>query len=407
MARRWRLGNRSGSPRASRPPEPPPADEPAPGPQAPQDADATGDIAALPAPAARLLPAQPVRDPLANHPVVRSGAYAWGVIGILLLVVALARVVQSVSIVVIPLVLALFPAAVLAPLVQRLKRNGIRPALATTMVLLGSIALVAGLFALLAPQVEAELGDLGDRLVEGYEKAESFLAAGPFGFEPIVLDDLIDRARERLAETEGLGEGALEVAIVVAEGFAGLILALFALFFYLKDGERIAGWARDLFPQRVRADVQAIGDRVWFTIGAYIRGQLIIAFVDAVFIGIGLVVLRVPLALPLAVLVFFGGLFPIVGAVAAGIVAVLVALATGGIGIALLVLALIVAVQQLESHLLAPLVLGRATELHPLAVIAALTAGAVLLGVLGAFLSVPIAASGARAVGYLRQRVPG
>nr|MBA2578793.1 AI-2E family transporter [Euzebyaceae bacterium] len=158
-------------------------------------------------------------------------------------------------------------------------------------------------------------------------------------------------------------------------------------------------------PRRARADAEAIGARVWFTIGAYIRGQLVIAVVDAVLIGLGLWIVGVPLALPLAVLVFFGGLFPIVGAVAAGIVAVLVALATGGLTSALIVLAIVVAVQQVEGHLLAPIVLGKATELHPVAVIAALTAGAVLLGVLGAFLAVPIAASATRAVGYLRTRV--
>jgi predicted PurR-regulated permease PerM len=345
------------------------------------------------------------RGPLTGHPVFRIGTYAWAVIGVALLLYLGAIVLGRLSVVIVPLVLALFPAAVLAPPTKRLKDAGLPASAAALLVLVSSIALVAGVFTALAPNVQAELGDLGDRLQEGYEEVDVFLARGPFGFEPIRLDEVVELARQHLGSTEGIGEGAVGVVTSVVEGVAEIFFGLFALFFYLKDGPRMAAWLRDLFPRRARADAEAIGARVWFTIGAYIRGQLVIAVVDAVLIGLGLWIVGVPLALPLAVLVFFGGLFPIVGAVAAGIVAVLVALATGGLTSALIVLAIVVAVQQVEGHLLAPIVLGKATELHPVAVIAALTAGAVLLGVLGAFLAVPIAASATRAFGYLRTRV--
>ena len=145
-------------------------------------------------------------------------------------------------------------------------------------------------------------------------------------------------------------------------------------------------------------------DRAWTTLGAYFRGQLLVALVDALAIGVALLVLGVPLALPLAVLIFFGGLFPIVGAVVTGALAVLVAMADAGLTMGLIVLGIVLAVQQLESNVLAPLVLGKATALHPLGVLTSLTAGGILLGVLGAFIAVPIAASLVRAIGYLRDR---
>ncbi|MDQ3708970.1 MAG: AI-2E family transporter [Actinomycetota bacterium] len=358
-------------------------------------------------------PLQPQRQrreprPLSHHPLVRGGTYAWAILGVLVLSVTVLFAIGRLTVVVIPLVLALFPAAVLAPPAQLLKRRGLPDAAAALIVLLAALGLLAGLSTLLTPQVASQLEDLSEQLETGYRRARQFLESGPLGLDPVPVDDMIANARDRLAAEGGeVGSRVLEAGIVVLEGFTGLILGLFALFFYLKDGEKIAGWLRSLFSRRLRADVQQIGDQVWFTIGAYIRGLLVIGLVDATAIGIGLVVLRIPLALPLAVLVFFGALFPIVGAFLAGTVAVLVALATNGVPAALAVLILILVVQQVEGHLLTPILLGRATALHPLAVIAALTAGGVLLGVLGAFLAVPLTASAARAIGYLRERTPG
>ena len=380
--------------------------------RAPQ-ATADVDSAPQPTPVAEAADPPPHRlrrepRPLSSHPLVRGGTYAWAIIGVLLLSVIVLFAIGRLTVVIIPLVLALFPAAVLAPPAQLLKRRGLPDAAAALIVLLAALGLLGGLSTLLTPQVASQLEDLSQQLETGYQQARRFLESGPLGLDPVPVDEMIANARDRLASEGGeVGSRVLEAGIVVLEGFTGLILGLFSLFFYLKDGDKIAGWVRSLFPRRAQADVQQIGDRVWFTIGAYIRGLLVIGLVDATAIGIGLVVLRVPLALPLAVLVFFGALFPIVGAFLAGTVAVLVALATNGPGAALAVLILILVVQQVEGHLLTPILLGRATELHPLAVIAALTAGGILLGVLGAFLSVPLTASAARAIGYLRERTSG
>jgi predicted PurR-regulated permease PerM len=346
---------------------------------------------------------------LRDRGLIRGGAYAWAAIGLAGLVWLLGFVITQLSLVVIPLVLALFPAAVLAPPANWLMRHRWPPWLASLAVILTTLGLLAGGSALLAPQVAEQVqGPLSDTIQQGIDQVESFLASGPFGFDPIDVENLVGQAQEQLGQVEGLGASALGALGAVAEGLSGVLLGLVALFFYLKDGRVLARWLRSLFPRRAQADAHIVGVRAWATIGGYIRGQLLVALFDAVLIGIGLVVLRIPLALPLAVVVFFGALFPIVGAFVAGALAVLVALTTpNGFVTALLVVALITAVQQLEGNVFQPVVVGRATHLHPLAVIGAITAGAVLAGILGAFLAVPVAASAARAGAYLRARGQG
>lgn len=340
--------------------------------------------------------------PLWKHPLVRIGAYAWALIGVVVVLAGAMAVLGELRVLVVPLILALFPAALLSPLMRWLSRHGVPRALGALLIIVGSIGLIVGGISLLAPAIANEVPVIVDSVQEGTAELQEFLERGPFGIDPVLVTDLLDTGREQLF---ALGQQAAgTVASAVAEGLAGLLFGLIALFFYLKDGAGIAAWLAQLFPGRLKQDAEAIGTRSWFTIGAYFRGQLLVALVDAIFIGLGLVILRVPLALPLSVLVFIGGLFPIVGAFISGTVAVLVALADGGLPIALAVLGIVLAVQQIESNILAPVVLGKATALHPLAVILALAAGGIMLGVLGAFLAVPVAASLARGVGHLRAR---
>jgi len=347
-------------------------------------------------------PPDPEPTPFWKHPLVRVGVYAWALLGVAGVLIGLAIIFGELRLVVVPLILALFPAALLSPVQRWLVKRRLPPAIAALVVVLGSLGVIAGGVTLLAPAIAAEAPDIAVSIQEGITQLQEFLEAGPFGIDPMVVTDLLETGREQLI---GLGQQAAgTVATAVAEGVAGLLFGLVALFFYLKDGARIASWLAGLFPGVLQQDAEAIGSRAWLTIGSYFRGQLLVALVDAIFIGLGLVVLGVPLALPLAVLVFVGGLFPIVGAFISGTVAVLVALADGGITIALAVLAIVVAVQQIESNVLAPVVLGKATALHPLAVIVALTIGGITLGVLGAFLAVPVAASLARGIGHLRAR---
>jgi len=351
-------------------------------------------------------PAPNWRQPLLDRPTIRTGVYAWSLIGIIALAFAVLVAMGRLTIVVVPLLLALFPAAVLSGPAARLKRV-LPPALAALVVLLAFLGVLSGLIALLAPAVAGELGGLTEAAQEGAAQVQQFLEEGPLGFEPIRVDELVQTLQDRAANTEGLAGTILGAAGVIVEGAAGLLFGLVVLFFYLKDGPTLGRWLVGLFPTGVRRDAEIIGSQTWQAVGGYIRGQLLIAFVDALLIGIAIWILGVPLVLPLSVLVFLGGLFPIVGAALSGLIAVLVALATTDPTTALILLAVIVVVQQVEGDLLAPLVLGRAVSLHPLAVLASLTAGGVLLGVLGAFVAIPLVGSATRAVGYLRSRVPG
>jgi putative heme transporter len=346
--------------------------------------------------------ARPEQPP--RHPVVQIGIYAWAMIGVLLALAAGLYVLGAIRLVIVPLVLALFPAALLAPVQARLVRAKVPPALAALVVLLGGVGLLVLIIFVLVPQVADEIPSLTESVQSGLDQLQAFLDDGPFGLDPTAIRSAIDDLQDSIAGSDILRTGVLGAAGAVAEIVAMLLLLLVVLFFYLKDGDKIAIWMRDLFPTSAREDVGEMATRSWNTIGAYFRGQLFVALVDSIFIGIGMHLIGVPLALPLGVLVFFGGLFPIVGAVATGAVAILVALASGGLGLALAALAIVIGVQQLEGNVLAPLVLGKATALHPLAVITVLTIGGILLGVLGAFIAVPIAASVARGVGYLRDR---
>lgn len=344
---------------------------------------------------------------LTRRPVIRTGLYAWAIVGVLAAAWALLLVMGRISLVVVALGLALFPAAVLYPPTKWLKERNWPDAAAAAVVLIGFIALMAGIIAFVVPQVTGQIDSLTESLTEGIDQLRQTLQDGFLFLPPIEIADLVDQAQQFISQSEALRGGALSAATTAGRFLAGLVLALFALFFYLKDGPTIARWVQRLFPARVREDAGNVLLVTWQTIGNYFRGQLLVALVDAFFIGLGLVILGVPLAVPLGILVFFGALFPVVGALLSGSVAVLVALATQGFVTALITLGIIVGVQQLEGNVLQPLILGKATALHPLAVIGALTIGGILLGVLGAFIAVPIAAALARTAGYLRERVPG
>ena len=355
----------------------------------------------------------PSPPPVAEHdaeqrPYLRWGRYAWATVGLVLVALGVLYAMGRVSLVVVPLILGLFPAALLAPLARWLRHHRVPPALAALLSILALFVFLGAVVGGLIPLVAGELPSLVESFSIGVEDLEGLVQQLPFASQFGGVQGLVDRVQEQV---QGLGSqlasGAATFATTAVEFLTGMVLMFFAVFFYLKDFDRMVEGVRDLFPRRMRTDVVAIAHRVWMTVGNYFRGQLLVALIDAIGIGIGLLIVGVPLAVPLAVLVFFGGLFPVVGAFAAGSVAVLVALADGGITAALIVLAIIVGVQQLEGNLLQPLILGSAISLHPLVVIVSLTAGGILLGVLGAFLAVPIVASVARVIDYVRERQAG
>jgi putative heme transporter len=332
----------------------------------------------------------------------RLGRTSWSLLGMLVIATIVGYLFSLVPLVVIPVVLALFPATLLVPVAGWLKRKGAPAGLAAIVSIVLGILLIGAIIGAMVPLVASQAPELAESAAGGLEELENFLEDGPFGLDIGGVDELLDMAQEQLGEVGELAPQAITAATVAFETVAGILLLFVVLFFYLKDGPRLANGVISLAPARHQDRAHRLAARSWDTLGKYFRGQMLVAFVDAVGIGIGLVILGVPLAVPLAVLVFFGGLFPIVGAVVTGALAVLVALADQGLTTALIVAGIVLAVQQLESNVLEPVILGRAIHLHPLVVLIAITTGAVTIGILGAFLAVPVAAVISEIVDELR-----
>jgi predicted PurR-regulated permease PerM len=319
--------------------------------------------------------------------------------GIWLVVLVLVRL----RLLVLPIFIALLAATLLAPLANRLRAKRWPAVLATFAVMGTAVLLLAGLVAILAPQVADELDEVGDSLKAGTERVLVWLTQGPLGLEQGQIDDFVDTAAERLRENSSrITSGVVAGALVIGEAIAGLLLTLVLLFFFIKDGDKIGAWFLHLFAPERQEIVRKMGARGWEALTGYVRGTAIIALVDAILIGIGLVVIGVPLVVPLMVLTFLGAFFPLVGAVLAGAVAALVALVTSGPLDALLVVAVVTVIQQVEGDVLQPIVMGRSVNLHPLAVLMSLTAGAILGGIPGAFVAVPVTAVIAAAIGVAR-----
>lgn len=311
-----------------------------------------------------------------------------------LLVLALVVVVVwagvQLRLLVVPLLLSILIAAAASPLVALLSRQVPR-ALAVWITLLTAFAVLGGLGYLVGSAVRAQWSELVTGASEGLDELQRFLTEGPLGLD----QEQIDSARSQLGELASGAQvqaGAITGATLVVEVLAGLFLGLVLLFFLLKDGAGIWRFARSFLPDRHGDRYDVVADRAVEVLGGYVRGTAIIAFVDAVVIGVALLVLGVPLALPLAVIVFVGAFVPLVGATVAGALAALIALVGNGPLTALIVVGVVIAVNQLEGDLLAPVVLGRSLNLHPLAVLLALTAGTIVAGIVGAILAVPFAA---------------
>lgn len=319
--------------------------------------------------------------------------------------VAVFWIAAKLRVAVLPLFLAIVLATFLQPPTAFLRSRGAPRALAATVVL-GCFLLALGvLVAVLAPQAIEEFGELDVGIVGGIETIQRWLSEGPLGLSDRQIQDIFDEAVAQAQDRAGdVGRGAITGAMMVLEVVAALVLTVVVLFFLLKDGDRIWGWICSLAPPHRRGDVADLGDRVWATLAGFLRGQALVAAFDAVFIGLALVLVGVPLALPLIVITFFGAFIPIVGAFAAGAAAVLVALVFEGFWPALIILVAIVAVQQIESNIFEPVIVGRSVQIHPLAILLAVAVGLTLGGILGALVATPIVAVAGTVLGFLRER---
>ncbi|MET0724922.1 MAG: AI-2E family transporter [Leifsonia sp.] len=313
----------------------------------------------------------------------------------ILLVLTLVSVVVwglvQLKLVVIPVLIALILAAALSPVIGWMRRRGLPAIVATWLTLIGGVVIFGGIVTLIVIAVRGQWDELSSSATKGIDRIGDFLQSGSLPIDQSQLDDIKKSITDFLTSSQ-FGAGAIAGVSVAAELITGALLVVVVLFFFLKDGDRIWAFFLRPFTGRSLERGRRVGATAVRTLGGYVRGTAIIAFVDAAGIGIGLAILGVPLALPLAVIVFIGAFIPIVGATVAGILAALVALVANGPLVALIVVGIVIAVNQLEGNFLQPVVQARSLKLHPLVILVALTAGTILGGIIGAVLSVPIAA---------------
>jgi predicted PurR-regulated permease PerM len=329
------------------------------------------------------------------HALRIAAAWAWRLLVLGVLAYYLIKLIGNVRFVVIALAIALLLSALLAPAVGFLLRLGVPRTLATAVVLVGGLAAVAGTITAVVNQFIEGVPDLSRNVSAGIRQIQTWLRDGPMHLSDEQLDQAVQAAEDWVNDnTDALTSTTISTATVLFEVIAGLLLVLFATFFFLRDGRRIWRFVVRLLPVQARWKVADAGSASWATLVAYVRATVLVAFIDAVGIGLALVLLKVPFAFPLAALVFLGAFVPIVGATLSGTVAVLIALVDedGGVVKALVVLAAVIAVQQLEGHVLQPLIMGKAVAIHPLAVIVAIAAGSILAGIVGALVAVPLVA---------------
>jgi predicted PurR-regulated permease PerM len=330
-------------------------------------------------------------DDAAVAPLVRkAAAWSWRLLIIAVAAWVLLQFLMRLGVVIVPAALALMLTALLVPAVDFLNRRGAPRGGAVALVLICGLALVGSILAFVITQFADGLPDLADQVTRSIDSARQWLIRGPLHLRPDQINHFGDTAIQTIRDhQQELTSGALSTAGTVTEIVTGALLALFTLIFLLLGGRNIWRFLTQMAPATARQRVSDAGAAGFHSLTGYVRATSVVALVDAVGIGTGLAILGIPLALPLASLVFLGAFIPLVGAVLSGFVAVVVALLAKGFVYALITLGLIIAVMQLEAHVLQPLVMGRAVSIHPLAVVLGIAAGGVLAGVVGALLAVP------------------
>ena len=356
------------------------------------------------------LGALPTADPA--NPVDRADVIgeagrwlaAWS--GRLLLIIAglvvLGIGLRYISGAIMPVLLGLLLASVLYPITARLRKWGAPYGVGAIAALLLGVGVIAGLIGLIAPSVANQWDDLRNQTLDGIRRVQTWMSGPPLNIDDQEIQEYISQAVAWLQERSGdIATSVVNIGGSVGSALVTLFTTLIITFFMLKDGHKFVGWMRGIVGRRAGFHASELLTRMWNTLSGYIRTQAIVSFIDAFFIGLGAFLLGVPLAFPIAVLTFLAGFIPIVGAVTAGAVAVLVALVSNGVTTALLVLAVVLGVQQLEGHILQPLLQSRVMQLHPVIVLLAVILGSSWAGIIGAFLAVPVAAVGAVLLRYL------
>jgi len=320
-------------------------------------------------------------------------------------VVALVYALGVLQVVVLPVVVALLVTSLLLPAARGLRRAGAPDALAAAGAMIALLLVLAALGTAIVPSIGGQADELRAGVEDGVRQATNVLAEPPFNLSQADIDARVDSALESLRENSGtITRGVQSGAVVLGEVLTGLVLVLLLTFFFLADGRRMWNWIVNLVAPGHRTAMDDLGGRVFAALAGYVRGIALVGLVDALLIGLALVVLGVPLVVPLMILTFLAAFVPLVGAFIAGLAAVLIALVFNGLLTAALVLGAILVVQQVEGHVLYPVLMSRTVHLHPAVILLALAVGGVVAGLVGVFLAVPVAGVASVVIGFVRDR---
>ncbi|NKS86559.1 AI-2E family transporter [Rhodococcus hoagii] len=315
-------------------------------------------------------------------------------------------ILQKLWVIALPVMLAIVVSTVLWPPTRALTKRGVPPAGAASITLLIFFALFGGVVALIVPSVVDQAPELANKATQGIQQVQDWLKGPPVNLQDDQIDTAVHAITSKLQESgTAIASGVFTGVTTAGSMVVTLFLVLILAFFFVKDGPRFIPWLHGVSGGRAGRHLEEVLGRMWDTLGGFIRTQALVSLIDAVFIGAGLLILGVPLAPVLAILTFIGGFVPIVGAFVAGALAVLVALVANGLTTALIVLAIIIAVQQIEGNVLQPVLQSKSMKLHAVVVLLAVTAGSSLFGIVGAFLAVPVAAVGAVVIRYLGEQI--
>jgi predicted PurR-regulated permease PerM len=333
-----------------------------------------------------------------------AAAWAWRFIVIVTALLMVLWTLKFFVVVVFPVVIALFIAALTAPLVALLERVHVPRKLAALLVVLGGVAILALLLTFVGQQVASSIDQLSGKVSDGLGEIRHWLQTGPLDASDSQIDRWIENTQNYI-QTQGkdLGKHATEVTAALGHIVAGFFIILFASYFFLADGHLIWAWLVRIFPRAARSRADSSGRVAWVSLTQFVRATVLVAGTDAIGIMVAALVLHVPLVSAIGVIVFIGAFIPLVGAFLSGGVAVLVALVAQGPFVALLMLGGVVLVQQIEAHVLQPFLMGRFVSVHPLGVILAIATGAIVAGIVGALVAVPLAAALNAVVQHLAQ----
>ena len=322
-----------------------------------------------------------------------AGAWSWRLLVIGAVIAVAIFLIVQLRLIVVPVLIAVLLGALLVPYKDFLVRHRWPRWLAIVTTLLTLVVVVGGLFYLVIWQIARESGDLRTQSVAAFDQFRSWLTTGPIGLTEDQINSAFASIWKTIQEDSAVYiSGALSVGSTLGHVLAGALLTLFSVLFILIDGRGIWHWVVRVFPKNARAAVDGAGQEGWRTLRNFAKVQILVASIDALGIGLGAFFLGLPLVLPIAVLVFLGSFIPIVGAVVTGALAVFVALVFKGWVFAVIMLAVVLLVQQIEGHVLQPLIMGSAVKVHPLAVVLAVAAGSLLAGIPGALFAVPFVA---------------